>query len=80
MLANRIVEDLRSRVIPHPHSPSGFVTVSIGCATVYPEYGRNSAQLVDMADRALYSAKRAGRDCVFPLHDIEQQETVSSPS
>lgn len=36
-------------------------TVSQGIAT-YPQHAPNASQLVDMADRALYAAKKQGRD------------------
>ncbi|MEW6516471.1 MAG: DUF4032 domain-containing protein [candidate division FCPU426 bacterium] len=39
------------------------VTVSIGTAT-FPDDGNLSEELVDQADKALYRAKRAGRNCV----------------
>jgi two-component system, cell cycle response regulator len=39
------------------------VTVSVGVAT-YPEDGRTAAELMRAADRALYRAKRGGRDRV----------------
>ncbi|WP_250003281.1 diguanylate cyclase [Actinoplanes sp. M2I2] len=37
------------------------ISVSIGVA-VYPEHGENSLQVLAAADRALYAAKKAGRD------------------
>ena len=39
------------------------VTVSMGLAT-YPEHGSNVGQLIDEADKALYSAKENGRNQV----------------
>lgn len=39
------------------------VTISVGVAH-YPTHGETPAQIIDAADRALYRAKRAGRDCV----------------
>lgn len=38
-------------------------TISIGIA-VYPENIKEEGNLIDAADRALYAAKNAGRDCV----------------
>ena len=43
--------------------PGLIVTVSAGTATV-PTDAEDGAELVSVADRALYNAKRAGRDRV----------------
>jgi diguanylate cyclase (GGDEF)-like protein len=40
------------------------VSVSVGVACSFPDLGRTEAQLVDMADKALYRAKHAGRNRV----------------
>jgi diguanylate cyclase (GGDEF)-like protein/PAS domain S-box-containing protein len=39
------------------------ITVSVGVA-VFPEHGKTPEELLESADRALYRAKHAGRDCV----------------
>ncbi len=39
------------------------VTVSIGCAAI-TDYDRDVEELIERADRALYSAKAAGRNCI----------------
>ena len=49
--------------IPHPASPHGVVTVSIGAATVGPR-DKDASTLVMLADSALYAAKRNGRNRV----------------
>jgi diguanylate cyclase (GGDEF)-like protein len=41
--------------------PSGKVTLSLGIAG-YPEHGQTVKELLDRADKALYSAKKAGRN------------------
>jgi diguanylate cyclase (GGDEF)-like protein len=42
----------------------GTVTISAGIAT-YPIYGENAKDLIHAADKTLYRAKKAGRDCIF---------------
>ncbi|WP_370677112.1 diguanylate cyclase domain-containing protein [Pleomorphomonas sp. PLEO] len=55
--ARRAVEDLD---IPHPDSPHGRVTVSIGYAFALP--GTAMQQAIERADEALYRSKAAGRN------------------
>ena len=48
-------------------------TVSQGIAA-YPEHAHNASQLVDMSDRALYEAKKQGRDKIHAatIHKVHQ--------
>jgi len=71
--AARIAEDIQAalqlRALPHPDSDVGeWVTLSLGIACLYPVADREPTELLDFADRALYQAKRQGRDrfCIFP--------------
>jgi diguanylate cyclase (GGDEF)-like protein len=70
-LAHKIGEALRQRRLPHPDSPLGIVSVSIGVAATRPQVGDPHATLLRAADMAMYRAKSAGRDraCAAPATD-----------
>jgi diguanylate cyclase (GGDEF)-like protein len=62
--AERLRHAVEGLCIAHAASPTGQVTVSIGCASLAPEVGRNTERLIEAADIALYAAKRRGRNAV----------------
>ena len=55
-------ERVRSLRIPHAKSPSGFLTISTGYAVHAFEQAEPPGVRLDMADEALYLAKKRGRD------------------
>jgi diguanylate cyclase (GGDEF)-like protein len=61
-----IAEELRESVqalgIEHVDSPAGVVTASIGVSIVGPRQGGSLEGAVQLADEALYAAKRGGRN------------------
>lgn len=63
--AASVAERLRAGVAQHafPLAPLGSITVSVGISC-YPEDGDTVASLIEAADRALYTAKRKGRNRV----------------
>jgi diguanylate cyclase (GGDEF)-like protein len=64
--AIEVAERLRDRIASTPVPKVGQVTASIGVAT-YPTGAKNKEELVEMADRAMYLAKAAGRNRVRTL-------------
>jgi diguanylate cyclase (GGDEF)-like protein len=59
-------ERLRGAIASTPVPKVGQVTASIGVAT-YPSGAKNKEELIEMADRAMYLAKAAGRNRVRTL-------------
>lgn len=68
--ALKVAETIRSWINNHhiPHSSSAIashVTVSLGVATSLPDDPKSQEQLISEADKALYQAKREGRNRVL---------------
>jgi len=64
--AMKVAERLREAIASRPVPKVGQVTASIGVAT-YPTGAKSKEELVEMADRAMYLAKAAGRNRVRTL-------------
>jgi len=63
--ASRLREMIEQEGIPHASSPvSANVTISQGVITLRPGAEHQPLDLIKLADRALYSAKDAGRDAI----------------
>jgi diguanylate cyclase (GGDEF)-like protein len=73
-VADEICEALRSRRLPHGGNPLGIVTISIGCATLVPKFGKHAANLIQIADEALYKAKQGGRDQACNGNTMQRRE------
>lgn len=55
---------IRELALEHRYSTtSSLVTISVGMTSMVPGDDRTVDQMIDHADRALYRAKSAGRDC-----------------
>ncbi|UZJ59579.1 PleD family two-component system response regulator [Pseudomonas sp. KU26590] len=65
LLAEKLRQTIASMNIPHVAPSQGSsLTVSIGLATVVPQVGSHSRQLIQSADQGLYAAKHNGRNQV----------------
>ena len=67
--AKMLSERLRKKIESHPFEngrkqPNKKLTISIGVASC-PENASKAAQLIETADKALYEAKRGGRNSVY---------------
>lgn len=64
-IAEDLLQAVRSLQLPHPGLPgTSPVTLSLGVAACLPDSQQEMAQLLQQADRALYSAKARGRNQV----------------
>lgn len=62
-VAERIMEDIEALHIKHEASNVAKVlTVSIGISTMVPDPAHNTSTILEAADKALYNAKRSGRN------------------
>jgi diguanylate cyclase (GGDEF)-like protein/PAS domain S-box-containing protein len=73
--AESIRETIKHLSLHHRGQTLGTITVSAGIAT-YPAHADNSEELILAADEALYSAKKAGRDCIFIHEPLESSATL----
>lgn len=65
-IANRIKDRVLEQRIPHQTSQSSkFVTVSCGVTSFIPSIESATEKLIEQADRALYQAKKQGRNRVI---------------
>ena len=64
----KIAEELRERVInleiPHESSEHKYLTISLGISQVILSEENNVYKCIELADKALYSAKVNGKNCM----------------
>ena len=72
-VAQRMVDAVRNRGLPHLSNQRQVVTISAGVAAVVPMKDFHTpTDLIWAADRALYAAKSGGRDCVRVGAELSQ--------
>jgi len=65
-VASAVLSAIRALKIKHePASATGYVTVSLGVASMIPDRVASPESLIKVADTALYAAKAQGRNCVM---------------
>jgi diguanylate cyclase (GGDEF)-like protein len=69
-VADRIRESLERNDLSHPDLEES-VTVSIGLAAFVPSLSDDPSRLIEMADMAMYDAKRAGRNRCCQYTDVK---------
>ncbi|MEH7413987.1 GGDEF domain-containing protein [Neobacillus drentensis] len=70
LIAEKIRFEIEQLHIPHQMSNiSEWVTMSFGVASVIPNESLNSKELLELADQALYEAKKCGRNRVFRFEE-----------
>ncbi len=78
-IAERLRQTVQAAALPSHDAANAGVTVSIGVGVVVPTVGRTPQGAVQLADEALYEAKKGGRNRVV-LKGIEEHRNLKTGS
>lgn len=70
--AERVRAAIEAIAFPHPTSPFGVTTVSVGYAAFERSVLEESSDIVKAADKALYSVKRKSRNAIAGWRDLKE--------
>jgi len=76
LVAERLRQGVENLLMAHAGSPWGFVSISIGAASVVPAEYNSPQKLTEAADAALYGAKGQGRNRVAGSEPVVLSEAV----
>ncbi|MBN8217429.1 MAG: diguanylate cyclase [Spirochaetes bacterium] len=80
-LGERIRRAVEGLAIPHEASATAeVVTISLGCVTLRPTGFEEAAELIALADKALYRAKRDGRNRILAVSPEELAARREAPA
>ena len=80
MLAEQLREDLQNTAVELETGARVKVTASFGVACLTPNFESDGAELIRIADAALYNAKASGRNCVLPAAETRHQQRKTRQS
>jgi GGDEF domain-containing protein len=69
-IAERLRQEVEDMLMAHAGTAWGFVSISVGAASIVPTEQDNPEHLTESADAALYTAKRQGRNRVHGAEPV----------
>ncbi len=79
-VAREVCQGLFNRRLRHVTTPAGVLTLSVGCGSMVAGFGQHSVNLIELADQALYTAKRNGRNQVCNGNALLSGEQGNPPA